>query len=163
MISNQDKQAILKGAYGISRKGYKCKFVGLINGTHSYTYMFVYFNTKGLIFNTEHLNEDFKYHTEFESPEDVVGLWGDKPEPFNLEKALQGSPVLLRNGSKAYVKFRMPENYTGAYPLRGYYQAEWALDGFANAEWTLQGKEYNRENEFEFDIIGMWDEDEPQT
>lgn len=104
MISNSDKQSILNGAYGVSRKGYKCKFVGLMNGTHSYVYMFVYFNTKGLIFNTEHLNEDFKYHTEFESPEDVVGLWEDKPEPFNLEKALNGEPLIdLHNNEKCWL------------------------------------------------------------
>lgn len=28
MISEQDKQAILNGAYGITRDGYKCKYIG---------------------------------------------------------------------------------------------------------------------------------------
>ncbi|AFF23958.1 TPA: hypothetical protein ACPDS2_000945 [Pasteurella multocida] len=29
---------------------------------------------------------------------------------FNLEKALAGEPVRLRDGNKAFIKFRKPEN-----------------------------------------------------
>ncbi|MDO9858950.1 hypothetical protein Q7453_11475, partial [Glaesserella parasuis] len=111
MISEQDKQAILNGAYGISRKGLKCKFVGFTNGTHSYVHMFVYFNTEGFIVNIEYLNENFNNSTAFESLEDVIGLWQDKPEPFDLKRALNGEPVMLRNGLKAYVKYVMPPEY----------------------------------------------------
>ena len=31
MLSEKDKKALLNGAYGISRNGYKCKFINLID------------------------------------------------------------------------------------------------------------------------------------
>jgi len=36
MISEKDKQAILNGAYGVSRSGLKCKFVGLVDTSDPY-------------------------------------------------------------------------------------------------------------------------------
>ena len=30
-------------------------------------------------------------------------------KPFNLENALKGEPVLLKNGDKGYVKFLVPD------------------------------------------------------
>ncbi|ATW43344.1 hypothetical protein P9Z71_11450 [Glaesserella parasuis] len=161
MISEQDKQKIFNGAYGVSRKGYKCKFVGLINGAHSYTHMFVYFNTKGLIFNTEHLNEDFKYHTEFESPEDVVGLWEDKPEPFDLNKALNNEPVMTREGNKAYIKYCLPEEYKNGFPLGGYIiNSKASINHYS---WSLTGKAVEIECNHPQDIIGMWQDSEPES
>lgn len=162
MISNQDKQSILNGAYGVSRKGHKCKFVGLINGEHSYTYMFVYFNTKGLIFNTEHLNEDFKYHTEYESPEDVVGLWKDRSEPFDINRALNGEPVMTRAGDKAYVKYQLPDEYTGNFPLGGYTKDPENDIGLTHYNWSLTGKALEIECDHPQDIISMWKESEPE-
>ncbi|MDG6447333.1 hypothetical protein [Glaesserella parasuis] len=165
MISEQDKQKIFNGAYGISRKGLKCKFVGFTNGSHSYIHMFVYFNTKGLIFNTEHLNEDFKYHTEFESPEDVIGLWEDKLEPFDLNKALNGEPVMLRNGLKAYVKYVMPSEYKGPYPLSGYILNNKSSDFADRVSWSLEGNFSKYAKHPTHDIISMWKEphSEPES
>ena len=54
------------------------------------------------------------------STTDIVGLWEDKLEAFNLERALNGEPVKLRCGLKAYIKYVMPPEYKGSYPIRGY-------------------------------------------
>lgn len=40
MISENDKQAILGGAYGVSRGGVKVKFIGMTNNT-DYPYQFI--------------------------------------------------------------------------------------------------------------------------
>ena len=42
MISENDKQAILGGAYGVSRGGVKVKFIGMTNNT-DYPYQFIYY------------------------------------------------------------------------------------------------------------------------
>lgn len=158
MISEQDKQAILNGAYGISRKGYKCKFVGLIHGTHSYTHMFVYFNNANRIINTENLNSEFHLKNLFESLEDVIGLWEDKPEPFNLDKALKGEPVMTRVGEKAFIKYQLPEECTNSFSLGGYIiKSETNINHYS---WSLTGKAVEIKCNHPQDIIGMW-KDEP--
>lgn len=81
-------------------------------------------------------------------------------KPFNLEEALAGKPVKLRNGAKAYVKYVLDDEYSTNYPLRGF--AEWKRlrDGSINIEehsWTLKG-EATTHKESILDIIGMWEE-----
>jgi len=160
MISEQDKQKILNGAYGVSRNGLKCRFIG--NTTNKFfIHMFVYFNNDDLIVDKATVNKDFVNDTYFESPTDIVGLWKDKPEPFNLERALAGEPVKLRDGSKAYVKYVMPEEYKGDYPLNGYCFAKYLSGKPTVEQWTLEGREYALEGDYEADIIEMWKEPEP--
>lgn len=163
MISEQDKQAILNGAYGISRKGLKCKFIGFTKGSHSYIHMFIYFNEKGFITNTEHLNENLTNSTAFETPEDVIGLWEDKPEPFDLNRALNGEPVMLRNGLKAYVKYVMPKEYKGSHSMKGYVIDDKWSDGAYTLSWHLNGKAIEENCNHHLDIIGMYKEPKPQT
>ncbi|POY44055.1 hypothetical protein C3007_06980 [Avibacterium gallinarum] len=87
-------------------------------------------------------------------------------EPFDLEKALAGEAVQLRNGKKAYVKYQLPKEFNSGYPLHGFYTTQ----GFGNdsdikaefSSWTLEGKYYNGLNEYENDIIGMWEEPKPK-
>lgn len=79
---------------------------------------------------------------------------------FNLETALAGKPVKLRNGDKAYVKYnRLEENEIflprdTAYPLIGY-----RLEGVNcyTTSWTLTGEtvHFGRRT---LDIVGMWEE-----
>lgn len=81
-------------------------------------------------------------------------------KPFNLEQALAGEPVRLRDGTKAYVKYVMPEEYKGDYPLRGIFidrhsdvnitEVMWTKDSFISA--------INL-----FDIVGMWEEPRPRV
>lgn len=91
------------------------------------------------------MTDDLKEFSEMDSDRDIVGLWKEKPEPFDLEKALQGEPVKLRNGNTAYVitNYQTVANNLGIkspmdyYPLSGIevihgdftQVVNWALDG----------------------------------
>ena len=92
MISENDKQAILNGAYGITRSGRKCKYVGLSNQPDN-PYVFIYFDSLDKIVGTNYLNETLLYRKNDMTVFDVIGLWEDKPEPFDLERALEGELV----------------------------------------------------------------------
>ena len=83
---------------------------------------------------------------------------------FDLETALAGKPVQLRNGRKAIVYYRIPDEYLfksgqlAAYPLYGIIFDE---DGYiedATACWKDNGN-YGQKSSA-FDIIGMWQESE---
>lgn len=159
MISEQDKQQIINGAFGVTREGYKAKlvFTSTKNDKDS-RYLFAITTDFG-----EHsiwVNENLKEVSYRDSPEDIIGLWQDKQEPFNLEKALAGEPVMLRNGSKAYVKFVMPSEYKGKYPLNGYITNPYSSDVLDPEQWTMEGKEYNDGNPYDYDIISMWKDPE---
>ena len=75
---------------------------------------------------------------------------------FNLEEALNGKPVLLRNGLKAYVKYNLnsvePDKRSGSfYPLQGY-----AINNVIQpVVWSVKGTAGGY-MDYEYDIIGMW-------
>lgn len=76
---------------------------------------------------------------------------------FDLDKALQGAPVRLRNNSKAVVCFDMTS--TGNipltnYPLRGYIVKSNGIDPSC---WTKLGKS-SRGSESPWDIEEMWED-----
>lgn len=74
---------------------------------------------------------------------------------FDLERALKGEPVVLRDGTKAYIRHHETQVKT-AYPLIGYMAdvktegniMSWAEDG--RAFWDREGSVG--------DIVGMWTE-----
>lgn len=76
----------------------------------------------------------------------------NNPQPFDLNRALNGEPVLLRNGKKAFVKFQL--NKPDDDVLVGY-----ITDGKVDyiCEWWLDGTEYLTVNKNR-DIVGMWQE-----
>lgn len=81
---------------------------------------------------------------------------------FNLEEALTGKPVQLRNGQKAIILCRVPDEYvfedesSVAFPLYGLiFDAEGYIDN-GDACWRDNGT-YDS-NPHKFDIIGMWEE-----
>ncbi|BFU60732.1 MULTISPECIES: hypothetical protein [Rodentibacter] len=88
-------------------------------------------------------------------------------KPFNLEKALAGEAVVLRDGTVAYVKYCLFNEHLGSckYPLRGY-----TVDDdhkfIEDISWTPSGLYFADEDKFEgegnndsdFDIVGMWEE-----
>lgn len=160
MINENDKQAILNGAYGITRDGYKCKYIGTADNCY-YSKLFVIYNTSGIIINSVKLTDDFAFHINETHINDVVGLWKDLPEPFNLEKALQGEPVMLRNGSKAYVKYVMPEDYLGLYPLNGYIHDVEDNGNPTPYQWAGNGYGFATGDQSAYDIVSMWKEPEP--
>lgn len=163
MISKDDKQKILNGTFAIPRDGRKCKFVGktaLAGLDDESLNFFIYFNSDELVASIHHLTDDLLFDINYKSDNDVVGLWDDSIKPFNLEKALGGEPVMLRDGSKAFVKYVMPEEFDVERPLNGFviergevYSYRWSLDGTAIKP-TLDHPQ---------DIIGMWKEPPPKT
>lgn len=69
---------------------------------------------------------------------------------FDLELALNGEPVMLRSGLKAYVESCRPERL---YSLSG------RIENPVAAEiWTGDGKEYPNGVIGQHDIIGMYEE-----
>ena len=84
-------------------------------------------------------------------------------KPFDLEKALAGEPVQLRNGRKAYVLRDLRDLFDSSCGskrcLIGVYAEEGnpSVFGWA-ARWKLSGKHYESIQESEFDIVWMWEE-----
>ena len=80
-------------------------------------------------------------------------------KPFDLEAALDGTPVKLRDGSKAYVLYHELLLHNTDYQLLGY--REIGSVGHKAIAWTERG-EYCANEESPQDIIGMW-ADSPLT
>lgn len=79
---------------------------------------------------------------------------------FNLEAALNGEPVMLRNGYKAYIKYNLLDEIKslnvkiGMYPLVGY---RLECNFINNTSWDVLGiAKYSATREY--DIIGMWED-----
>ena len=159
MISEQDKQAILDGAYGITRKGKKVKILHFSkkNAPHQkYLFLIIYKDSEECIW----LCDDFTFNENVEHIHDVVGLWVDEPEPFNLESALEGNPVKTRDGCKAYIQamINQPEELSH-YTLIGY-----SLNGIHKEfiSWDIDGKAKKSDISWD-DIIEMWEEPKSKT
>lgn len=102
------------------------------------------------------LNQMFRYlkvNTERLLPE-------YKMSKFDLEKALQGEPVRLRDGSKAYVLGDLRELFGKSKELRcliGVVSQLGNTDAFEGIyRWKCTGRYYEHLAESECDIIGMW-------
>ncbi len=154
MISEQDKQAILNGAYGITRSGVKVKHLFTSNlNTNGLMYLFVSYEKergKEAYSNSAYwVTKDFTFFVDKEScGNDIVKLWEDKPEPFDLQRALAGEPVMLRNGSKANILKQIKDT------LIGYF------DECSPFSWGMNG-DGDRAADSNHDIIGMWKDPEP--
>ena len=168
MISEQDKQDILNGEYGITRNGFKIKylFTSGINIKNCRHLFLVYREVNGKV--SQHfviwLTEDFKFLVvDREHDLDIVGLWKDNQEPFDIDRALAGEPVKLRDGKKAYMKYIMPPEYKGSYPLRGYIIDPSSASEIESSLWTLDGISSVLIGLHHSDIISMWKELEPDS
>ena len=81
---------------------------------------------------------------------------------FNLEAALNGEPVMLRNGKKAIIyyctpaEFKFDENIPDSFPLKG---MVFDFNGYLYdplVAWRCNGSfGYSEDNR---DIVGMWEE-----
>lgn len=71
-------------------------------------------------------------------------------EPLSIEKALQGHPVRLRNGEKAYIRYREDELHDEM-ELVGY--RELSSGAYVLIRWNKNGENTSSEN---LDIVGMW-------
>ena len=81
---------------------------------------------------------------------------------FDLDAALNGEPVKLRNGWKAIVYYRVPDEFVNsegsnvAYPLKGItFQADGSVLNSINS-WKDDG--CFSAGKRDFDIVGMWEE-----
>ena len=79
---------------------------------------------------------------------------------FDLKAALNGEPVMLRNGYKAYIKYNLLDEIKslnvkiGMYPLVGY---RLECNYINSTSWDVLGiAKYSATREY--DIIGMWEE-----
>lgn len=81
---------------------------------------------------------------------------------FDLKAALNGEPVMLRNGKKAIIyyctpdEFKFGENIPDTFPLKG---MVFDLNGYLDdslTEWRCDGS--FRYSEDDRDVIGMWEE-----
>lgn len=83
-----------------------------------------------------------------------------KMKPFDLKAALNGEPVMLRNGEKAFIKFNLLDDVENleprdaVYPLFGY-----RCEGnyIYTLSWDLTGKSVHLAT-LKYDIIGMFEE-----
>lgn len=86
-----------------------------------------------------------------------------KPRPFNLEKALAGEHVKLRNGRKAMVinALNKKEIEDESYELIGVLlnQDNKAMEVLS---WDVKGN-YFQDEENSVDIVSMWEEDKTKT
>ena len=79
-------------------------------------------------------------------------------KPFNLEEALSGKPVKLRDGSVAYVVGCVPDVVSTAYPLRGVVVERNEFGNLVvdtNNSWTIEGRSNINIAEHPLDIVGM--------
>lgn len=85
-------------------------------------------------------------------------------KPFDLEKALAGAPVQLRDGRKAKLIFKIPDElvFSGGlrpeYPLLGFIYKRNGELHHIKEYWSLDGGYMLGSDEDELDIVGLWEE-----
>ena len=83
---------------------------------------------------------------------------------FNLDAALNGEPVMLRNGKKAYIGYKTPDYYVSdngkkiEFPLHGYIIKAYNIIEIPYMFWNINGRAYKDGIDNESDIVGMWEE-----
>ena len=84
-------------------------------------------------------------------------------KPFDLEKALAGEPVRLRDGSKAIIYYCVPDEFKidedgtlDSFPVKGMIFDEEGYILKSTVSWRKNGK--FRSLEASEDIIGMWED-----
>lgn len=82
---------------------------------------------------------------------------------FDLEKALAGEPVVLRDGSKATIFYNLNQTFgenASDFPLQGVLNL---TDGYISSvkTWTINGSYRGDNIKSDEDIIGMWEEPRP--
>lgn len=139
--------------------------------TPPYPYIGYILDDKGFIYKTAHCwDKDGKsnivegYHATTMVEENTYKQEEKPMKPFDLEKALQGEPVLLRDGRKGIVFYRIPDQYQYSesekddvtYKLRGMTFDGKGFIEDSSVSWTLDGVYDTDFDDSRDDIIGMW-------
>ncbi|AOF53660.1 hypothetical protein [Rodentibacter caecimuris] len=111
MLTEEIKQKLLNGAYGVTKNGTKVKYIGKLMGNTKYPLVFATYNKNGDYENTICYTKNFTYCLDSEFVHDIVGLWQDKPEPFNLERALTGQGIQYKEGDTDYPSHIVGKSY----------------------------------------------------
>lgn len=151
VISSDKLEEFKNGALGVTRNGLRARFIHQEN-KGSCTVVAVFWND-GI--QLQRYSALPYYYLNDNNDLDIVGLWEDKPEPFDLERALAGEPVLLKSGEKAFVLNNIEPLMYSNYPLIG-------VDN--NGEplhWDKTGICGSRGLGGELNIIGMWKDPVP--
>lgn len=83
---------------------------------------------------------------------------------FDLKAALNGEPVMLACGKKAYIGYKTPDCYVCdngekiEFPLHGYIIKADNIIEVPNMFWTINGRAYKDNIDNASDIVGMWEE-----
>ena len=152
MLDSQTIQKLKSGAYGVMRDGHKCRYIGITPLGQSTWVMYDYKDCVIKSINFD--NFDTYYKSRSESDYDVIGLWSKHRNKFNLEKALAGQKVKLRNGETAVVLAKVPDeaNVYSNTRLIGYTEPKHNKGKIVT--WSLDG-EYNIGHKHRLDIFGM--------
>lgn len=164
MLSEQDKQAILNGAPAITQGGLKAVYVGIASNEECLKYGFVVYKND-TVFCYIRLNSDLNLYGSTTYEHNIIGLWKepDEPEPFNLERALSGEPVLLKNGLKAFILNQVGEELAKLLQVE-----DQSIVGYAEnnnlhlLSWDAKGEDLVYVDK-EYSIIGMWRESKRPT
>ncbi|MDW0697833.1 hypothetical protein P2I45_13430, partial [Mannheimia haemolytica] len=87
----------------------------------------------------------------------------NKMKPFDLNKALAGEPVKLRNNDKAFVKYLISDDYirdNKDHQVQGYTVDEENVF-LSEVSWAVSGSHFNDGTIAQYDIVGMWEEPRP--
>lgn len=78
-------------------------------------------------------------------------------KPFDLDAALKGAPVRLRDGAKAFVRYH-ERDLQVSQRLVGWGMAEKGSPYNTPFTWDENGRFWDADTEAPFDIMGMWEE-----
>lgn len=92
MLSEKEIEALKNGAYGVTRDGRKVKYLGE-NVAGGHFWLECLEDNKVKVISYDHFDD--YYIKRDQSCYDIVGLWENKSEPFNLAGALAGAPVKI--------------------------------------------------------------------
>lgn len=91
MLTEKQIQALQNGAYGVTRDGKKVKYIGETLGNCHLWIAYYKDNKVGDVLLTRF---DKYFDDDIEHRLDIIGLWKDYKEPFNLKRALEGEFIV---------------------------------------------------------------------
>lgn len=140
----------------------------------SYPYIGYVLDDKGFLFVGHTAWNEYGKSNEYQSFNATTMVDDTPPQDnkeetikkFDLKAALNGEPVMLRNGQKAIIyycvhdNFKLDEKTPDTFPLKGMVFDEKGYLDDSSVTWRRSGR--FRYSEDEWDIVGMWKEPKKQ-